>query len=158
MPLPYWSRKTSILRTHTSSCEKSICAGSEYSCIVIWQSSFTPALFALMARVLSSTLLDIHCTSSVSKGNQELIWNHLIGREYMIRVCLWLECINIHPLGRFKYCGLWNYCQTRRTHGFGIKMALDRRFSLWYRLFTIIYNHINVLMVAPKSERELSLW
>lgn len=78
----------------------------------------------------------------------------------MIRVCLWLECINIHPLGRFKYCRLWNYCQTRRTHGFGIKMALER-FSLQYRLFSIIYNHINVLMVAPKSERllrELSLW
>lgn len=79
----------------------------------------------------------------------------------MITVCLWLECINIHPCGRVKYCGLLNYRQTRRTHGFEIKMALDRRFSLRYQLFSIIYNHINVLMVAPKSERllrELSLW
>lgn len=158
MPLPYWSRQTSILRTHTSSCGKSICAGSEYGCSATWQSSFTLTLFALMARGLSSTVR----YSLYGQCLWGQPWTHMKSsdREGVHDQSTLVARVHKYS-STWKVLVLWNYCQTRRTHGFGIKMALERRFSLRYRLFSIIYNHINVLMVAPKSERffrELSLW
>lgn len=83
--------------THLQLWKIDVC-GSKYSFSITQSPYFAFALLALkvyfvltlMTWHLSKALLDIHCMGIASVCHQEVIWNHLIRREDMIWVCLWL--------------------------------------------------------------------